>query len=247
MMKYSRVAVVTGGASGIGEAAVRTLCADGLSVVINYNSSEAKAEALASELSFKGYDVLPIKADVSSSQEVNQMFEKISREVGIPYILVNNSGIAQQKLFTDITDDDWNKMIGVNLTGVFNCCRAALPFMIRQKAGRIINISSMWGQVGASCEVHYSAAKAGVIGLTKALAQEVAPSGITVNCIAPGAVDTRMMSSFSQEDIAALCEDIPLMRLGRPEEIAAAVSFLVSDNADYITGQVLGVNGGMVV
>ncbi len=247
MMKFGRVAVVTGGASGIGESTVRALCSDGLSVVINYNSSEAKAEALASELSFKGYDVTPIKADVASSAEVNEMFEKISRDIGVPYILVNNSGIAQQKLFTDITDDDWNKMLGVNLTGVFNCCRAVLPFMIRQKQGRIINISSMWGQVGASCEVHYSASKAGVIGLTKALAQEVAPSGITVNCIAPGAVDTGMMSSFSQADIAALCEEIPLMRLGKPEEIAAAVSFLASDNAGYITGQVIGINGGFVI
>ena len=138
-------------------------------------------------------------------------------------------------------------MISVNLTGVFNCCRAVLPYMIHEKNGRIINISSMWGQVGASCEVHYSAAKAGVIGLTKALAQEVAPSGITVNCIAPGAVETKMMASFSQEDIDALCEEIPLMRLGRAEEIAAAVSFFAGDGAGYITGQILGVNGGMVI
>lgn len=247
MTKYGNIAVVTGGASGIGEATVRALCADGMPVVINYNSSEAKAEALASELSFKGYSVMTAKADVSLSSEVNEMFEKISRDFGNPYVLVCNSGIAQQKLFTDITDEDWNKMTGVNLTGVFNCCRAALPYMIRQKKGRIITVSSMWGQVGASCEVHYSAAKAGVIGLTKALAQEVAPSGITVNCVSPGAIETKMMSSFSQDDIAALCDEIPLMRLGKPEEVAAAISFLASDNAGYITGQVLGVNGGMII
>lgn len=246
-MRYGKVAVVTGGASGIGEATVRALCADGMSVVINYNSSEAKAEALASELSFNGFNVMTAKADVSDSSEVNEMFEKINRDFGVPLILVCNSGIAQQKLFTDITDDDWNSMLGVNLTGVFNCCRAALPFMIRQKKGRIINISSMWGQVGASCEVHYSAAKAGVIGLTKALAQEVAPSGITVNCVAPGAVETKMMSSFSQDDIAALCDEIPLMRLGKAEEVAAAVAFLASEKAGYITGQIIGVNGGMVI
>lgn len=246
-MRSGNVAVVTGGASGIGEAAVRALCADGMKVVINYNSSEAKAEALASELSFKDYYVMTAKADVSLSAEVNEMFDKISMDFGNPYVLVCNSGIAQQKLFTDITDDDWKKMLDVNLTGVFNCCRAVLPYMIREKYGRIINISSMWGQVGASCEVHYSASKAGVIGLTKALAQEVAPSGITVNCIAPGAIDTKMMSSFSQDDIKALCDEIPLMRLGRPEEIAAAVSFLASDNAGYITGQILGINGGMVI
>ena len=246
-MKNGRVAVVTGGASGIGESVVRALCRDGFSVAINYNSSEAQALALASELSVNGSNVIAIKADVSSSSEVNNMMQKISEELGTPEILVNNSGIAQQKLFTDITDEDWNRMIGVNLTGVFNTCRAVLPFMIHEKKGRIVNISSMWGQVGASCEVHYSAAKAGVIGLTKALAQEVAPSGITVNCVAPGVVDTKMMASFSAEDKAALCEEIPLGRIGNAEEIAETVAFLVSDKSSYITGQVIGVNGGMVI
>lgn len=247
MMNHRKIAVVTGGASGIGEATVRKLCADGFPVVINYFSSEAKAEALATELSYNGFDIMTVKADVSQSQEVNEMIEKVAADFGTPYVLVNNSGIAQQKLFTDITDDDWNKMLGIDLTGVFNCCRSVLPYMIHEKQGRIVNISSMWGQVGASCEVHYSAAKAGVIGLTKALAQEVAPSGITVNCVAPGAIETKMMSSFTQDDIAALCEEIPLMRLGKPKEVAAAVAFLASDSAGYITGQVLGVNGGMVI
>ena len=247
MMKNGRVAVVTGGASGIGEAIVRALCRDGFSVAINYNSSEAQALALASELSVNGSNVITIKADVSSSSDVNKMMETVKEELGTPEILINNSGIAQQKLFTDITDEDWNRMMSVNLTGVFNTCRAVLPFMIHEKKGRIINISSMWGQVGASCEVHYSAAKAGVIGLTKALAQEVAPSGITVNCVAPGAVDTKMMSSFSAEDKAALCEEIPLGRIGDAEEIAETVAFLVSDKSSYITGQVIGVNGGMVI
>ncbi len=246
-MNNGRVAVVTGGASGIGESIVRALCRDGFAVVINYNRSEAQAVALASELSAKGSNVITIKADVSSSQQVDEMMNTVKQTLGIPEILVNNSGIAQQKLFTDITDDDWNAMIGVNLTGVFNACRAVLPFMIHEKKGKIINISSMWGQVGASCEVHYSASKAGVIGLTKALAQEVAPSGITVNCVAPGAVETKMMSSFSQDDIKCLCEEIPMGRLGTPEEIADLVAFLASDRASYITGQVIGVNGGMVV
>lgn len=246
-MKNGRVAVVTGGASGIGEAIVRALCRDGFAVAINYNRSEAQAFALASELSAKGSNVITVKADVSSSQQVNEMIDTVKQLLGTPEVLVNNSGIAQQKLFTDITDDDWNMMIGTNLTGVFNACRAVLPFMIHEKNGRIINISSMWGQVGASCEVHYSASKAGVIGLTKALAQEVAPSGITVNCVAPGAIETRMMSSFSQEDIDSLCEEIPMGRIGLPEEIANVVSFLASDNASYMTGQVIGVNGGMVI
>lgn len=247
MMNEGRVAVVTGGASGIGEAIVRALCRDGFAVAINYNRSEAEAHTLASELSANGSKVITIKADVSSSRQVDEMMKTVKETLGTPEVLVNNSGIAQQKLFTDITDYDWQSMIGVNLTGVFNACRAVLPFMIHEKRGKIINISSMWGQVGASCEVHYSASKAGVIGLTKALAQEVAPSGITVNCVAPGAVETKMMSSFSGEDIENLCQEIPMGRLGSPAEIADVVAFLASDRASYITGQVIGVNGGMVV
>ncbi len=246
-MNNGRVALVTGGASGIGKAVVRKLCQDGFSVAVIYNHSEAEAAALVSEFSAKGSNMMMFKADVSRSEAVNRVVAEINEKLGTPYILVNNSGIAQQKLFTDITDDDWHKMIDVNLSGAFYMCRAVLPFMIHEKSGRIINISSMWGQVGASCEVHYSASKAGLIGLTKALAQEVALSGITVNCVAPGAVETKMMASFSEEDKDSLCEEIPVGRLGRAEEIASAVSFLASDDSSYITGQVIGVNGGMVV
>ncbi len=246
---YSNIksAVVTGGAGGIGNAVVRSLCRDGYSVVINYLNSEAKAKALVSELVFAGNRVAAFKADISNSGEAQRLIDYANEMFGTPYLLVNNAGIAQQKLFTDITDDDWNKMIGVNLTGTFNCCKSVLPYMIRAKQGRIVNISSMWGQIGASCEVHYSAAKAGVIGLTKALAKEVAPCGITVNSVAAGAVDTAMMSSFSAEDLNALCDEIPLMRIANPQEIADSVAFLASEKAAYITGQVLGVNGGMVV
>ncbi len=171
------------------------------------------------------------------------MFE----EVGSVDVLVNNAGISSQKLFTDITDDEWKRTIGVNLDGVFYCCRNALPYMIRQKSGAIINIGSMWGEVGASCEVHYSASKAGVIGLTKALAKEVAPSGVRVNCIAPGVVMTDMMSDFDDTTIEELKDETPLGRLGTPEDIAAAVLFLASDDASFITGQTLGVNGGFII
>lgn len=162
-------------------------------------------------------------------------------------VLINNAGVSSQKLFTDITDDDWRKTIGVNLDGVFYCCREVLPQMISRKNGVIINISSMWGEVGASCEVHYSASKAGVIGLTKALAKEVAPSGIRVNCISPGVIMTDMMSGFDDNTIEELKSETPLQRLGTPEDIASAALFLASDEASFITGQTLGVNGGFVI
>lgn len=162
-------------------------------------------------------------------------------------VLVNNAGISSQKLFTDIKDDEWKKTIGVNLNGVFYCCKNVLPQMINRKSGVIINISSMWGEVGASCEVHYSASKAGVIGLTKALAKEVAPSGVRVNCIAPGVIMTDMMEDFDGETINELKAETPLGRLGTPEDIAAAALFLASDNASFITGQTLGVNGGFII
>ena len=243
----NKTAIVTGGATGIGAACVRALCRDGYNVALCYNRSDTEAELLVSELSVKGFCVKAFRADVTSSEAADKLYEEISGELGNVYCIVNNAGIAQQKLFTDITDEDWQKMINVNLTGAFNICRSIIPALVREKQGRIINISSMWGQVGASCEVHYSAAKAGLIGMTKALAQELAPSGITVNCVAPGAIETAMMSAFSEEDKKALCEEIPLGRLGRPEEIAEAVSFLASDKAAYITGQVIAVNGGMVI
>lgn len=243
----NKTALVTGGGRGIGAAVVRKLCRGGFNVALNYNSSEDTAKSLSSELSSLGYNVFAVQCDVSSGESVRKMFESVRSEIGEVDLLINNAGIAQQKLFTDITDGDWNKMIGVDLSGVFYTCREALPYMIRQKSGRIINVSSMWGQVGASCEVHYSAAKAGVIGLTKALAKEVGPSGITVNCVCPGAVDTDMMSSFSKEDIGALTEEIPLGRLASADDIAGVIAFLASDSADYITGQIIPVNGGFVI
>ncbi|MDC0700747.1 SDR family oxidoreductase, partial [Blautia wexlerae] len=162
-------------------------------------------------------------------------------------VLVNNAGIAQQKLFTDLTDTDWDRIFAVDVKGVFLCCQAALPHMIHEKRGAIVNISSMWGQVGASCEVHYSAAKAAVIGLTKALAKELGPSQIRVNCIAPGVIATEMNDLLGAETLEALREETPLEAIGTAEQVADAVRFLASDQASFITGQVLGVNGGMVI
>ena len=162
-------------------------------------------------------------------------------------VLVNNAGIAQQKLFTDITEVEWRRMFAVDIDGVFHCCQLALPYMIHVKRGSIINLSSMWGQVGASCEVHYSAAKAAVIGLTKALAQELGPSNIRVNCIAPGVIDTEMNAAHGPEVLRELAEETPLQRLGTPAEVAAVVSFLAGEDSAFVTGQVLGVNGGMIL
>lgn len=242
-----RNVLITGASRGIGAETAHIFAKNGDRVFINYNRSENAARSLQSELSACGYDTVLVKADVSSSKEVNEMFENICREYGGIDVLVNNAGISQIKLFTDITDDDWNTMISVNLSGVFYCCRAALPYMIKKQHGRIINISSMWGQVGGSCEVHYSAAKAGIIGLTKALAMEEGLSGITVNCIAPGVIATEMNSHLSEQDISALKDETPTGTIGTPSDVANAVFFLASESASFITGQTLGVNGGFVV
>ena len=241
-----RNVLITGASRGIGAACARAFAQNGDRVFINYLNSREKAASLCSELKSAGCEAEIIRADVSVSAEANRMFEIIDNYGGTD-VLVNNAGIAQTKLFTDITDEDWQRMIASDLSSVFYCCRAALPSMIRKKCGRIINISSMWGQVGGSCEVHYSAAKAGVIGLTKALAMEEGLSGITVNCVAPGVIKTDMLSHLSSEDLDDLKNETPSGRLGTPEDVASAVLFLADSSASFITGQVLGVNGGFVV
>ena len=233
-----RSALVTGGAGGIGEAICRRLAEDGFEVYVNYAHSEEKALKIAKEINGKA-----IRFDVSDKKEVDSVFCSI----GHLDLLVNNAGISEIGLFTDISDDISEKILNINLKGAMNCARAALKNMIKEHNGNIINISSMWGQCGASCEVDYSASKAGMIGFTKALAKEIAPSGIRVNCVAPGFIMTEMNSRFSEEDLSLIREDIPLGIFGKPEHIADAVSFLASDKSEYITGQVLAVNGGMVI
>ena len=166
------------------------------------------------------------------------------RELAHIDVLINNAGIAQQKLLTDLTDEDWHAMLDTHLSGAFYVTRAVLPGMISRKSGRILNIGSIWGQVGASCEAHYSAAKAGLIGLTKALAKEVGPSGITVNCVCPGVIDTDMLAGFTRDDLVALCQDTPMGRLGTPEDVARCALWLAREDADFITGQIVGVGGG---
>ncbi len=247
MEKTVKTVLITGGSRGIGAALVRTFAQKRYRVAFSYQTNAELAQELVQALTAQGCTVQAFGADVADWQQVQRLVQQTEQVFGKVDILINNAGIAQQKLFTDITPDEWRRMLAVHLDGTFYCCKAVLPAMIAQKWGRIINISSMWGQVGASCEVHYSAAKAGVIGLTKALAQEEGPSGITVNCIAPGVIETDMMAGFSQQDKQELADQTPVCRLGTVQEVADAALFLAAYNAGFITGQVLGVNGGMVV
>ena len=242
-----KTVLVTGGAKGIGASVCRKLAQDGYNIAVCYNTSELKAQELKDELLAFNVDVEIFKADVSKSAEVFELFENFDRRFGSLYALVNNSGVAEQALFTDITDEMWKKMIDTNLSGSFYCSREAVKRMVKSKEGKIVNITSMWGQVGASMEVHYSASKAGLIGMTKALAKEVGLSGITVNAVSPGVVKTDMISEFSAIDLEALKDDTTLNKIGEPSDVANAVSFLISSGADFITGQVLGVNGGFVI
>ena len=241
--------LITGGSGGIGSALCEAFAEAGCSVAVHYHHSREKAERLAAQLSERcGVKAAAFCADVADSASVSAMLDEIARTFGQIDVLVNNAGIAQQKLFTDLSDEDWKRMTGVNLDGVFYCCREVLRrWMLPNHSGVILNISSMWGQVGASCEVHYSASKAGVIGLTKALAKEVGLSGVRVNCIAPGVVMTDMMKGFDEATLSALKEETPLNALGTPKEIADAAVFLCSGKASFITGQVLGVNGGFII
>ncbi len=242
-------ALITGGAGGIGTAICREFAKKGYNVAIHYCKSDSAAHALADELE-KEYKVktVPLYANVADPASVSSMFDSYGRHFDSLDVLINNAGIAQQKLFTDITAAEWRKMLSVNLDGVFYCCQQALRrYMLPRHSGVILNISSMWGQAGASCEVHYSAAKAGVIGLTKALAKEVGLSGIRVNCIAPGVIMTDMMKGFDNDTLDALKEETPLNSLGTPQNIADAAVFLCSDKASFITGQALGVNGGFII
>ena len=238
-----KTAVVTGASRGIGAAAARLLSAEGYRVALNYCHSRERAERIAAELPGS----FAIGADVSDPEAVARMSEEVTRRFGTIDLLVNNAGIAQQKLFTDLSEQDWDRMFDVNVKGTFLTCRAFLPGMIRRKAGKIINISSIWGVAGASCEVHYSASKAAVIGLTKALAKEVGPSGITVNCIAPGIIQTDMNQALLPDVLDGLREETPLRRIGTPEDVARTILFLAGVSGSFITGQVLGVNGGFVI
>ncbi len=241
------VAFVTGGSGGIGKAICLTLARDGYDVAVGYKSSESKALETAGEIQSIGQNAVAVCCDVADAESVRNSFSFCKKELGRVSVLVNNAGLADINLFTHISDGKISEIINCNLIGAMNAARAVLPDMINEKKGNIVNISSMWGEVGASCEVVYSAAKAGLIGFTKALAKEVGLSGIRVNCITAGLVDTPMNAGLSESDISDIIENIPLSRIGKPQDIADAVSFLVSEKSSYITGAVLKVNGGMCI
>lgn len=238
----AKVVLVTGGSRGIGKAVCEKFAAEGYSVAVNYEKSEEKANALAEKIGGKAY-----RADVSDYGEVCAMFDKIEAELGEISVLVNNAGISAFGLFQDCSDEEWERIFGVNVKGVFNCSKRAVGNMLKNQSGSIVNISSIWGITGGSCECHYSATKAAVIGYTKAMAKELGPSGIRVNCVAPGAVDTDMNARFTKEDMEAVAEEAALGYIAKPKEIAEAVFFAASEKASYMTGAVLNINGGSVI
>lgn len=241
-MSNGKVVIVTGGARGIGANIVTELANEGYSVVLNYNKSAVLANNIKEELTKNGKSVEIYKADITKREEVKDLIQFAITKFGKIDVLINNAGISQIKLFTDLTDDDWNNMLQTNLTGAFYASQEAVRYMINQKQGCIINISSIWGITGASCEVHYSAAKAGLDGMTKALAKELGPSNIRVNSIAPGIINTEMNSHLNEEELNNIIEEIPLGRIGYPQSITNCVKWLIND--DYTTGQIISINGG---
>ncbi len=237
-----KTAIVTGGTRGIGKAIALELKNNGYDVIVLYKSSVDEAESLEKTFGIRSY-----QCDVSDSTQVSDTFKQILADNIAVDLLVNNAGISYEGLLTDMSVDEWNNVISSNLSSVFYTCREIIPHFVSRKCGRIINISSMWGDVGASCEVAYSATKAGVNGFTKALAKELAPSGITVNAIAPGVIATDMMKGFTEDDIDALKEQTPLGRIGEGSDVAKAVLYLSEDSGSFITGQIINVNGGFVI
>lgn len=242
-----KTALVTGSSRGIGRAVARELAHQGWAVGINYLHREDKAQELVEELTAAGCQAAAFQADVADGAAVASMVKELGETFSPLELVVNNAGVAGQSLFQDISDEMWNRYLAVNLGGARNTIKAALPHMISEKRGCIVNISSIWGQRGASCEVAYACTKAGIIALTRSLAMELAPSGIRVNCVAPGVINTDMVQVLGQETLDELAKETPLGRLGTPEDIAYAVSFFASERAGFITGQVLTADGGFIV
>ena len=240
-------AFVTGGSRGIGRAVVRRLAAEGFAVGIDYLQAREAAEALAEEICAAGGRALAVQADVSDRDAVTAAIGQIEAAFGPITCLVNNAGIAEQHQFQDIDSTFWHRIFAVNVDGAYHTIQAVLPGMIHRKAGTIVNISSIWGQRGASCEVAYSATKAAIIGLTRSLAAELAPSGIRVNCVAPGVIHTDMVEVLGEDTLRSLAEETPMGRLGKPEDVAAAVAFFCREESAFVTGQVLTADGGFIL
>lgn len=245
--RKKKTVIVTGASRGIGSEIAKAFAKAEYNVVINYLSSKDKSLELLGNLNAEGFSSRVFRADVSKKQEVQDLVQFTKEEFGNIDVLINNAGICEQKLFTDIDEEDWDKMMNVNIKSVYNLCSHVVPFMISEKSGKIINISSVWGMVGAALEVHYSTSKASIIGFTKALAKELGPSNIQVNCVCPGVINTDMNSDLNAQDVKLLEEQTPLGRLGEPSEVASLVLYLASNKANFLTGQVISPNGGFVV
>ena len=245
MQDKQKIAIVTGASRGIGREVAKELAESGITVIANYNKSEEEAKKLQQELEEQNFKLEIVKADVSKREDVKKLVEYTIEKHGKIDILINNAGISEYKLFTDETDEDWDKLINTNLYSAFAMSQEVIPNMVHNKKGCIINISSIWGIVGGSLEVLDSISKAGLDGMTKALAKELGPSNIRVNSIAPGMINTKMNSKFTEKEIEEIKEEIPLERLGNPQDIAKCVKWLIDDN--YTTGQVISINGGWVI
>ncbi len=243
----ARTVLITGASRGIGAAAARRFAEAGDRVAVNYTFHKNKAEELAAELKKQGFQTEIFRADVSDQGDVIRMINDVHKAFGPVDVLVNNAGVAEQKPFAEITVQDWERMFDIDVKGMYLCTQAALSDFLQKQAGCIVNLSSIWGITGASCEVHYSAAKAAVIGFTKALAKELGPSHIRVNCVAPGVIDTDMNAALTEETVDWLQEETPLGSIGTPEQVADAIFFLASERAGFITGQVLSPNGGFCI
>ncbi len=244
-MYENKVVLVTGGSRGIGASLVKFLATKGYQVILNYNKSEEEAKKIQIELQKQNIRIDIIKANVANKLEVSKLVKYIIERYNKIDVLINNAGISQEKLFLDLTDDDWEHIMNINLNSVYFCSKEVLPYMLKRKEGCIINISSIWGETGASCEVAYSTTKAAINGFTKALAKEMGPSNIRINSIAPGIIDTDMNKNLSQEDITKIKEEIPLNKIGVPEDIAKCAKWLIEDT--YTTGQIININGGWYI
>lgn len=243
--KMRKTILITGASRGIGRAFALSLEDTDLNVIINYKEQKSKAEEVVNALRSKGLNAISVKADISVYENVEKMFDEIHKTFGDVDILINNAGIASMKFAQDISCKDWTEIFGTNVNGMFFCTKFALKDMLSKKSGIIVNLTSIWGQIGGALETHYSATKGAIISYTKSLAKEVAPSNIRVNAVSPGGVNTDMLKEVPIEALKSYCDEVPMGRLAQPEEVADLINFLISDKSKFITGQVIGINGGI--